>query len=56
MPREIFLAHKKQIKKSKSLSRSGAEPDFMIFKRYNKNQVCHVVELKDGHVFDTKKS
>ena len=56
MPRGIFLAHKKQIKKSKSLSLSGAEPDFMIFKRYNKNQVCHVVELKDGHVFDTKKA
>ena len=28
----------------------------MIFRRRNNRQHCYIVELKDGHTFDTKKS
>ena len=56
MEEGVFLATKKQIKRCKTLDFSGAEPDFMVFKRREKLQTCHVIELKDGHVFDTKKS
>ena len=56
MEEGVFLATKKQIKRCKTLDFSGAEPDFMVFKRRKKLQTCHVIELKDGHVFDTKKS
>lgn len=52
----IFLARKKQIKKSKILHISGGEPDFMIFKKNGDQKFCYVVELKDGHAFDTKKA
>ena len=34
---------------------TDAVPDFMVFRRRNGFQHCYVVELKDGHVFDTKK-
>ena len=56
MPEGVLIATKQQIKKSKSLESSNAEPDFLIFKRRNNQQGCHVVELKDGHQFDTKKA
>lgn len=56
MPKGIFLAKKEQIKLSRKLSISGAEPDFLVFKRDKKDQICHIIELKDGHVFDTKKA
>ena len=56
MPDGVFVAPKKQIKKSVSLEFPEAEPDFLIFKRRQGQQNCHVVELKDGHVFDTKKA
>ena len=56
MQDEVMIATKKQIKKSKSLKSSGSEPDFLIFKRSKGRRVCFVVELKDGHQFDTKKS
>ena len=46
----IFLVTKSVIKKSK-LHINGSEPDFIIFKDYH----CYIIELKDGHVFDTKK-
>ena len=52
----VFVANKKQVKKCKILSFSGAEPDFIIFKRTGKKQNCYVVELKDGDTFDTKKA
>ena len=55
MPEGVFIAPKKQIKKCKTLKFPEGEPDFMIFKRRKDKQACHVVELKDGHVFDTKK-
>ncbi len=56
MPDGIFLANKPQIKKSDSLQFSGSEPDFIIFRRRNNQQRCHIVELKDGDNFDTKKA
>ena len=56
MPDGVFLATKKQIKESTELSAKNSEPDFMIFKRREGSQHCHVVELKDGYSFDTKKS
>ena len=56
MPNGVLIVSKKQIKKSKTLASPSAEPDFLIFKRRHKKQDCHVVELKDGHQFDTKKA
>lgn len=56
MPKGIYLAQKRQIKLSIILSMGGAEPDFLVFKRGKEHQECHIVELKDGHVFDTKKA
>ena len=52
----VFLVRKKEMKKCKTLDFAGAEPDFMVFKRRERIQTCHVIELKDGHVFDTKKA
>jgi len=51
----VLLARKTQIKNSAALDLDGGEPDFMVFRRRNGVQTCHLVELKDGHVFDTKK-
>ena len=56
MPEGVYMACKQQMKQSKTLDFSEAEPDFMIFKRRENRQRCHIVELKDGHVFDTKKA
>ncbi len=56
MPEGVMLARKRQIKQSRTLDFAGAEPDFMVFKRREGQQTCHIVELKDGHVFDTKKA
>lgn len=56
MPEGVLLARKRQIKRSQTLDFVGSEPDFMVFKRREGVQTCHIVELKDGHVFDTKKA
>ncbi|MCY4207007.1 MAG: hypothetical protein OXD29_03525 [Roseovarius sp.] len=56
MPDGVFLADRKQIKKSNSFIGSGIEPDFIIFKRRKGEQRCYVIEIKDGHAFDTKKA
>ncbi len=56
MPDGVLLASKRQIKRSQTLSFAGSEPDFMVFKRRAGAQTCHIIELKDGHVFDTKKA
>ena len=56
MPEGVWLARKRQIKRSRTLDLAGSEPDFMVFKRRGDVQTCHIVELKDGHVFDTKKA
>ena len=52
----VWLARKRQIKQSRTLDFAGSDPDFMVFKRRDGVQTCHIVELKDGHVFDTKKA
>ena len=52
----IRLVEKKVIKSSKSLDGRKIEPDFIVFKREGSRQCCYIVELKDGHVFDTKSS
>ena len=52
----IFLATKKMIKKSK-YNVKGHEPDLIIFVlSSNGRGVCHIVELKVGAAFDTKKA
>ncbi len=56
MPDGVLLARKRQIKQSETLDFVGSEPDFMVFKRRGGIQTLHIVELKDGHVFDTKKA
>ena len=56
IPEGVWLARKRQIKRSRTLDFAGPAPDFMVFKRRGGVQTCHIVELKDGHVFDTKKA
>lgn len=56
MSEGVWLATKKAVKQSKTLRFAGSEPDFLIFKRRGKRQNCHIVELKDGNSFDTKKA
>ena len=56
MQEGVLLARKSQLKRSATLDFAGSEPDFMVFKRRGGEQTCHIVELKDGHVFDTKKA
>lgn len=56
MPEGVLLARKTHIKRSVTLDFAGSEPDFMVFKRRDGVQTCHIIELKDGHVFDTKKA
>ena len=51
LPEGIFLVTKKEIKRCTELNINSSKPDFIIFKQ----QHCYIVELKDGHVFDTKK-
>ena len=52
----VLLARKSDLKKSRALQFAGSEPDFVVFKRRDNKQHCHVIELKDGDAFDTKKS
>lgn len=52
----VRVATKKAVKKCTSLKGDGIEPDFIIFDRKRHSQDCYVVELKDGHEFDTKSS
>ncbi len=52
----IFLAHKKQIRESNNVNFENWEPDFMVFEHRQDTRICYIVELKDGHVFDTKKA
>lgn len=49
-----FLCTKKVLKKSKYKMEKD-EPDFLIFV-FQKGKECYVIELKDGDMFDTKKS
>lgn len=52
----VLIAPKSQVKKCKTLDFAGAEPDYIIFRRREGRQQCHIVELKDGDTFDTKKA
>lgn len=56
MQEGILVADKDKVKKCNTLDFAGAEPDFIIFKRKQGKQQCHLVELKDGDSFDTKKA
>ena len=57
IPFGIHIARKKTIKKSKELNlASSNEPDLVIFKNKGQQSKCYVIELKDGHAFDTKKA
>lgn len=56
MPDGVWVATKNGVKKCVALNYDGSEPDFFIFKRREGIQYCHIVELKDGHIFDTKKA
>ena len=56
MPEGVLLATKKAIKASATIDFGRAEPDFMVFRRRDGQPRCHIIELKIGHVFDTKKA
>jgi len=51
----VFVADKRVIKKSKTIS-SSAQPDYLVFDQRQGKRRGYVVELKDGDVFDTKKT
>lgn len=51
----VFLADKRVIRKSRTISAS-AQPDYLVFDQRQGKRRCYVVELKDGDVFDTKKT
>ncbi len=51
----VFLADKKVIRKSRTVGAS-VQPDYLVFDQRNGTRQCYVVELKDGDVFDTKKT
>lgn len=52
----MYIIRNKEIRKSKVFKELGVIPDFLVFViKGNKNH-CYVVEIKDGHAFDTKKS
>lgn len=56
MPEGVWVASKSGVKKCATLDYKGSEPDFFIFKRHKGIQHCYIIELKDGHIFDTKKA
>lgn len=56
MPEGTWVAAKSGVKKCATLDYKGSEPDFFVFKRHEGIQNCYIVELKDGHIFDTKKA
>ena len=50
---KVWVANKNQIRDSKYIN-SNYEPDFLFFDL--RDNICYVVEVKDGDQFDTKKS
>ncbi len=50
----VFLCQKKVLKKSR-YAQAGIEPDLLVF-IVERRRICKVIELKDGDMFDTKKS
>lgn len=53
--RGTYLCSKKVIKKS-TFAKKNHEPDMIIFEITQTEKNCYVIELKDGSLFDTKKS
>lgn len=51
----VYLCIKKVLKKS-NYALKGNDPDFLAFALDTTNNICYVVELKDGDTFDTKKA
>ncbi|CAI8018397.1 Modification methylase HhaII [Geodia barretti] len=51
----VFLADKKVVRKSQTIG-AGTQPDYLVFDQRHGRRHCYVVELKDGDVFDTKKT
>ena len=49
-----YLCPKRIAKKSK-YGVKNKEPDLIIFSLSDDEDICYIIELKDGHVFDTKK-
>ena len=56
MDEGIRVAKKSVIKRSEMIEGHSIEPDFLVFQHVKKTQNCYIVELKDGHEFDTKSS
>lgn len=54
MEKGVRLVEKKVIKQSDLIEGHQIEPDFIVFKREGSSQHCYIIELKDGHEFDTK--
>jgi len=52
----VRIATKKTVTKSVAIEGHSIEPDFLVFQRADNAQNCYVIELKDGHEFDTKSS
>ncbi len=51
--KRIYVSSKKEIKKSQRI-KSQYEPDFIAFDL--RKDICHIIEVKDGDQFDTKKA
>ena len=56
MPEGVMVAPRRQIKRCATLQFRGKEPSFMVFRRRGNKQRCYLIELNDGHVFDTTKA
>ena len=54
-PDGVYICSKRTLRKSKFRSSKRIEPDLLVFVVSSK-KVCHVIELKDGDSFDTKKA
>ena len=52
----VRVAVKREIRKAQKMQGRLIEPDFLIFERTSNSQHCYIIELKDGHEFDTKSS
>ena len=52
----IFFVTKAQLQQLDSFKKYIFKPDFIVFKNEGRRKHCYIIELKDGYVFDTKKS
>lgn len=55
MPEGVYLATRKEIKACREFYINNQNPDFIVFRNRNGVQQCLIIELKDGHVLDTRK-